>query len=991
MAYKSITVSIYLIGCNELKRCLVEEYRRLGFHISLSPIYEDANDEAINVNFDDVYTDLKVVSEHKKEEITLSSYKELFQSEGKQNRTIIVTGDAGVGKSTWCMKLVHTWTKAHESTDFNSDNTQNKCAKHDSCIIADLEKALAAFDFLFFVQLRYVEGISSIKDIIFSSLERLSHFQKIVHHIMNRYSEKVLIILDGLDEYALNLSYSGLNFCTVISTARPWKFDRVCTRNTKFDIVLKISGLDTNGVAEMAKKLLKVLNDQKLNSSDAKSKENVTPPSVDNFLENVRRTGMSDSVRVPLILLIMLEAYLEKGYLSSSRTCNLLCLLECLVIRGEQKLTDEEGTKLENMKEGWSKTEKSFNGFDSNETLAEYSYLLQKLARLAYEGLNRPDNTCTLVFSEKELSRYFSQDELQICLKFGLLSKSKQLTSFLTRVRVSLSFYHKLVQELFAALWVVNSSESFVQFMTNIKSIQDITEMENTIYFIYGTDSHLGSCLTKHMVALFNKDSIILQQRQNINCDIMLPWELHQMSSILLQCQEEERSNGQPNEPVYTSDISVFSISNSHSIDSFLELVKQSKTSLKSLFAQCVQFQLIQCQELLELISKSIDLETFVIIMPSFLNTANSSIELTDLELDFSKHHAFKNCYLVGRGQSTASGLYPLVTNLKSASNIVNLRLRNIGSECCNILTNVTLELKNLESLVMENLEFSEGNLILQNTKLHTIQMRNVTGNNSSVVLNSVYELQDVCIKFTAMQRCGWEDLFYELGNQPNLEKLVLHHINCVDGRLNLERCTRLEYLSLGQFSVSDIRIAPCKQLKVLEMRKIYLPTSPGFHESSTSTTELNIWQAALTRDEEIDVTCSDKKQKEVDSNIYSPEITESECDVAGIQESSFYYSDWGRILGSLPTDSLEEIMLCNLHIGNANFALGDCKHLKSVTLYQLLMSEESFRVLVSTLGGLTPLPELDIKELNVSGVIRELTSTDFQTSGNDTNEYSLT
>ena len=79
------------------------------------------------------------------------------------------------------------------------------------------------------------------------------------------------------------------------------------------------------------------------------------------------------------------------------------------------------------------------------------------------------------------------------------------------------------------------------------------------------------------------------------------------------------------------------------------------------------------------------------------------------------------------------------------------------------------------------------------------------------------------------------------------------------------------------------------------------------------------------------------------------------------------------------------------MSIGNANFALGDCKHLKSVTLYQLLMSEESFRVLVSTLGGLTPLPELDIKELNVSGLIRELTSTDFQTSGNDTNEYSLT
>ena len=944
------------------------------------------------MSLDEVYTDLKIIQTHKKEDVSLCSYKELFQSEGMKNRTIVVKGEAGVGKSTWCMQLVQAWVKVHEPPDGNSNISPSKSASHVNGI-ADLEEAMSTFDFLFFVQLRYVEGILSIKDMIFSSsIERLSPFQATVRHIIEKYSEKVLIILDGLDEYSLDLSYMGLNSCTVISTTRPWKFDRICSRNTKVDIVLKISGLDANGVVELSEKFFKVLNYQMSTLNDDKPNVNASITNVDNFMENVRRIGMSDSVRTPLILLIMLETYLEKGYLSSSRTCNLLCLVECLVIRGEQKLSEEEMTKLEKMKECWAKSEKTFKISDKNETLSEYSGLLQKLSSLAYGGMNRSDKKYTLVFNEKELCHYFSQEELQICLRFGLLSKSKQFTSFLTRMRVSISFYHKLLQEYLAALWIINSSERFVQFMSNINNIQDIIEMENMIYFIYGTDSHLGSKLTKHMVELFNRDPIILEQRQHIDGDVMLPWELHQMSCVLLQCQEEVCSSGQFHEAVYTTDISVFSITGSSAIDSVLKLMRQSEHCLKSLFAQCVQFQFTQCQELFEIISKSLTLETLVIIMPTFLAAVHSREGLICLELDFSRHHAFKNCYLVGRGQSTASGLLPLVRNLESALNLVNLRLRNIGSECCNIFSNIILDLENLESVFMDNMEFTEGNLLIQNTKLQTLHMRNVTLKNYSVVLNNVYELLEVSIKFMEMQGAGWKDLFDKLKYQPKLRKLLIRNVNCVDGTLDLEQSIHLEYLRLYDFSVSDIRITKCKQLKVVDLRKIYFTSSPAYPESSTSSAELTYWQAVLTRDRNVGVPYSNVKRKSLDSDTHTHDVTERECDLAGIQESSFYYSDWERrFLESLPTDSLEEVMLYNLHIGNANIALENCRHLNFISLYHLTMSEESFTRLVSTLAGLRSLPELDIKELNVSGLMREITIKDLKSRGTESAEQSST
>ena len=88
------------LECESLKQHLLEEYRRIHFKVSLSPIYEGLNDDVLQVPVEELFTDVTIVRLDKKKEIALTSYKEMIQTKGTRNKTIFMKGEAGVGKST---------------------------------------------------------------------------------------------------------------------------------------------------------------------------------------------------------------------------------------------------------------------------------------------------------------------------------------------------------------------------------------------------------------------------------------------------------------------------------------------------------------------------------------------------------------------------------------------------------------------------------------------------------------------------------------------------------------------------------------------------------------------------------------------------------------------------------------------------------------------------------------------------------------------------
>ena len=222
------------LECESFKQHLLAEYRRVHFNVSLSPIYERT-----------------------------------------RNKTIFVKGEAGVGKSTWCMQLVNAWCKAHRKNSNDpsketSEPIQNVHKEMEDVMSSEpiqrvhkeMEDVMSQFEYLIFVQLRNVKGHTSVKDLIFSStLERLTVHEATFRKIIEKCSEQVLIILDGLDEYIKILDYKGLNKCTVISTTRPLKYDIICSKSPhlKFDLLLEMKGLNSDGVGELSKKVIKIL------------------------------------------------------------------------------------------------------------------------------------------------------------------------------------------------------------------------------------------------------------------------------------------------------------------------------------------------------------------------------------------------------------------------------------------------------------------------------------------------------------------------------------------------------------------------------------------------------------------------------------------------------------------------------------------------------------------------------------------------------------
>lgn len=148
----SISWKEYSQEVEKLQEYLVEEYKRIGFEISLSPIYEGLNNDVMRVSIDELYTDLTIVKLEKKEEVALRSYKEIFCTKGKKNRTIFVKGEAGVRKSTWCMQLLYIWSKLHDK-NYHYDYTRD-ISNSSNSVTTDIEEALSLFDLLIFVPLR---------------------------------------------------------------------------------------------------------------------------------------------------------------------------------------------------------------------------------------------------------------------------------------------------------------------------------------------------------------------------------------------------------------------------------------------------------------------------------------------------------------------------------------------------------------------------------------------------------------------------------------------------------------------------------------------------------------------------------------------------------------------------------------------------------------------------------------------------------------------
>ena len=316
---------------------------------------------------------------------------EIFKTlEKGEDVMTLVEGSPGIGKTTFCLKLAYDW--AH-------GKIPSECS-------------FPKFEFVLLLKCRDIDGniMDTIReqllprDIDEETVEKLLHFMKDIHN-----QEKILIILDGLDELPEKsqchvdelLHRRILPFCYVLATSRQERGIDVRKRFV-FDIHLEIKGFTERDAFEYIRKHFANIG----RGHSPKGERLITEIKDNEFLHALRSNPLN-----LLLLCVIYEDY--EGKLPSSRSklyqVIVLCLLRRYCAKHNLQLFPKDDNALEKYFEkdilalgelAWMCLLSDRHGFRETE-LAE----LEK----RYKGL--VSRHIGLVYKEESLKRLTPQHE----------------------------------------------------------------------------------------------------------------------------------------------------------------------------------------------------------------------------------------------------------------------------------------------------------------------------------------------------------------------------------------------------------------------------------------------------------------------------------------------------------------------------------------------------------------------------------------------------
>ena len=370
----------------------------------------------------------------------VKTLQEMFYAADKPAKRIFMKGEAGCGKTFFCLKLLDTWCQVKQSGTVTDDV---------------LQQCLAVFDLVFYLPLRHFKGnMASVKDMIGQTVSE--QCQKLVG------SGRIhcLVILDGLDESPVTFrelpSMHGIDSYVLFCTTRPWKLTWLPLTYSQDDKVVQILGLLPRSEKKVIEYVL--VNFYKLKKETEEFKKKF-----ERYSSRLKISSLESLVKIPMMLTACCcmwyeeDAYSEQSQdtegqvtidsptVHTSMTHTYLSLIDSMIRRADQKCDLRSLLKqacplpLTNI----PKVLTSFSYIHS------FLGVLLPLCRLAYTDLVSGETK--LVFQKDELEREIGQPLVEIALKVGLISQTKAPGRF-HQQNVSVNFYHKSIQEFLAAV-----------------------------------------------------------------------------------------------------------------------------------------------------------------------------------------------------------------------------------------------------------------------------------------------------------------------------------------------------------------------------------------------------------------------------------------------------------------------------------------------------------------------------------------------------------
>ena len=477
---------------DEVKKCrsdLILHYGEV-----LSGIQTDVFNPDSRIKFEDIYTNLYLLKEveekdnegsnapkrhaifarfegekgkrarKRKQHLPDDEFRKLIQP-GQPPYRILLVGEAGVGKTTFLAKLANDWITGVDFKDI---------------------------ELLFRIPFREAERTDQFSNIVQKYLSDATIYGERLDEYVRTNQSKVMLLLDGLDEFEGDITGVGENNvlvqimggkkfkeCVVVITTRPWRADKILN-NTKLEdkfIFVTVEGFAEDNMKEYAGKFFHA--DQSMATS------------LQQFLEDDKeKGGVFSTLMAPFPIFLAMLCHVWKN--DSTRkeamkleTVSQLMNLMAYVLKEHYALKADDSEYGEVYKKHIQNATSSFS----------------EVGNVAYP--HDPSNvTRPLVFDLETSSE--KKDSFETVCKVGLLTRDKTVAPmhirqnegrhYITEYRIP----HLLILDYLAATYLTSLHTSdLTAFLTKLNeliegTIHDIDRFEYLWYFTAAQGKYVG-------------------------------------------------------------------------------------------------------------------------------------------------------------------------------------------------------------------------------------------------------------------------------------------------------------------------------------------------------------------------------------------------------------------------------------------------------------------------------------------------------------------